>query len=46
MDARQLVVDQVTALAKSKLKSELDVSFANVNLADAKLLLLQARRTN
>ena len=41
--ARQLVVDQVTALAQSKLKSELDVSFANVNLAEAKLLLLGAQ---
>ncbi len=41
--ARQVVVDQVTALAKSKLKSELDVSFANVNLAEAKLLLVQAQ---
>ncbi|HYK90234.1 MAG TPA: TolC family protein [Acidobacteriota bacterium] len=38
---RQLVVDQVTALAKSKLKSDLDVSFANVNLAEAKLILVQ-----
>ena len=41
--ARQLVSDQVTALAKSKLKSGLDVSFANVNLAEAKLLLVQAQ---
>ncbi len=40
--ARQLVADQVTALAKSNLKSALDVSFANVNLADAKLLLVQS----
>jgi len=40
---RQLVVDQVTALAKSKLKSQLDVSFANVNLAEAQLLLLGAQ---
>jgi outer membrane protein len=40
--ARQLVVDQVSSLAESKLKSTLDVSFANVNLADAKLLLAQA----
>jgi outer membrane protein len=40
--ARQLVADQVTALAKNKLKSALDVSFANVNLADAKLLLVGA----
>jgi outer membrane protein len=41
--ARQLVSDQVTALANNKLKSELDVSFANVNLADARLLLSQAQ---
>jgi outer membrane protein len=41
--ARQLIVDQITALAESKLKSTLDVSFANVNLADAKLLLVQAQ---
>ena len=41
--ARQLVSDQVTALAESKLKSTLDVSFANVNLADAKLLVVQAQ---
>lgn len=41
--ARQLIVDQVTALANSKLKSGLDVSFANVNLSEAKLLLLGAQ---
>ena len=41
--ARQLVSDQVTALAQSSLKSMLDVSFANVNLSDAKLLLVQAQ---
>jgi outer membrane protein len=41
--ARQLVSDQVTALAENKLKSTLDVSFANVNLADSRLLLSQAR---
>ncbi len=40
---RQLVSDQVTALQKSKLKSGLDVSFANVNLEEAKLLLVQAQ---
>jgi outer membrane protein len=40
---RQTVADQVGALYKSKLKSELDFSFANVNLAQAKLLLLDAR---
>ncbi|PWT81881.1 MAG: TolC family protein [Blastocatellia bacterium] len=43
VEARQLVVDQVTALAASNLKSSLDVSFANVSLAEAKLLLVQAR---
>jgi outer membrane protein len=41
--ARQAVVDQVSALAESKLKSTLDVSFANVNLSDAKLLVVQAQ---
>ena len=43
--ARQLVADQVTALAQSNLRSSLDVSFANVNLADAKLLLVQAENS-
>ena len=43
VSARQLVSDQVTALAKSQLRSGLDVSFANVNLADAQLLLSQAQ---
>jgi outer membrane protein len=43
VEARQLSVDQVTALANSKLKSQLDVSFANVNLAEAKLLLIGAQ---
>jgi outer membrane protein len=42
VEARKLVVDQVTALAQSNLKSQLDVSFANVNLSDAKLLLAGA----
>jgi len=40
---RQLVVDQVTALAQSKLKSTYDVSLANVNLAEARLLVVQAQ---
>ncbi len=40
--ARQNVTDQVEALFKSKLRSELDFSFANVNLAQAKLLVLDA----
>jgi outer membrane protein len=41
--ARKLVSDQVTALVNSNLKSGLDASFANVNLADAQLLLSQAQ---
>ncbi len=41
--ARQLVVDQVSALARSALKSTLDVSFAQVNLSEGKLLLAQAQ---
>jgi len=41
--ARQLVSDQVTELAKNKIRSELDVNFANVNLAQAQLLLIQAQ---
>ena len=40
---RQLVSDQVTELEKNKIKSGLDVSFANVNLAQAQLLLIQAQ---
>jgi outer membrane protein len=40
--SRQLLSDQVGALTKNKLKSDLDLSFANVNLAEAKLLYLDA----
>jgi outer membrane protein len=40
--SRQLLSDQVSALTSSKLKSDLDLSFANVNLAQAKLLYLDA----
>jgi len=46
VNARQVVADQVGALAKNKLKSELDLSFANVNLAQAKLLLLDAQNND
>jgi len=41
--SRQLVADQTGALQKSNLKSGLDVSFANVDLAQAQLLLIQAQ---
>src|ERR1700746_3137323 len=46
VNARQVVADQISALAKNKLKSELDLSFANVNLAQAKLLLLDAQNND
>jgi outer membrane protein len=42
VQARQTVADQIDALFKSKLKSQLDLSFANVNLSQAKLLVLDA----
>jgi outer membrane protein len=38
LDTRELLVRQVTALAENKLKSELDVSFAQVALEEARLL--------
>jgi outer membrane protein len=41
--ARQTFLDQVSALASNKLRSELDVSFARVNVEDAKLLLSKAQ---
>ena len=41
--ARQLASDQVTELAKNKIRSDLDVNFANVNLAQAQLLLIQSQ---
>ncbi len=40
---RQLVSDQVTVLEQNKIKSGLDVSFANVALAQAQLLLIQSQ---
>jgi outer membrane protein len=40
---RQFLVDQVTALFNNQLRSEVDLSFAQVNLSQAKLLLLQAQ---
>ena len=40
---RQLVSDQVTELEKNKIKSGLDVSFANVDLSQALLLLIKAQ---
>ena len=43
VNTRQTTADQVQALTNAKLRSELDLSFANVNLAQAKLLLLDAQ---
>jgi outer membrane protein len=43
VEARKTIQDRVTALAKSRLKSELDVRFAQVNLGEAQLLQLRAR---
>src|SRR6185312_15161494 len=40
---RGTVANQVTELAKNKLRSQVDVSFAEVNFADAKLMLLRAK---
>lgn len=40
---RQTVADQVEALYKNQLKSQVDYAFADVNLAQAKLLLLDAQ---
>jgi outer membrane protein len=40
---RQQLSDQITELGRNQLKSQLDVSFAEVNVSQAKLLLLQAQ---
>jgi outer membrane protein len=40
---RQTLVDKVQALTNAKLKSEIDLSFSNVDLARGKLLLLEAQ---
>lgn len=41
--ARQSLTNQVTALASAQLKSQVDVSFAEVNLSEAKLLLIRSQ---
>jgi outer membrane protein len=46
VDERQTVAAQVNALFENKLRSELDLSFANVNMAQAKLLLLDAQNND
>ena len=41
--ARQTFLDQVSEYARNKLKSDLDVSFAKVNVEDAQLMLVKAQ---
>jgi outer membrane protein len=41
--ARQLLLDQVSALARNNLKSQLDVNFTAVNVSEARLLLIRAQ---
>ena len=41
--ARQATADQISALSAAKLRSTLDLSFANVELSQARLLLLDAQ---
>jgi outer membrane protein len=43
VDARQTFVDKIQALTNSKLKSDLDLSFAKVDVARARLLLLESQ---
>jgi outer membrane protein len=43
VEARQIFVDKIKALTDAKLKSDLDLSFARVDLARGKLLLLEAQ---
>ena len=45
VSARQLLSDQVTELTKNKLKSQLDQSFAEVQVSEAKLLLIRAQES-
>jgi len=40
---RQTLVEQISELYKNKLRSEVDLSFAQVNLADAQLMLIRAQ---
>ena len=42
VETRQTTDDQIGVMTKNKLKSTLDLSFADVNLSQAKLLLLDA----
>ena len=43
LNSRQTFVDKIQALTNAKLKSDLDLSFAKVDVARAKLLVLEAQ---
>jgi outer membrane protein len=43
LNARQTFVDKIQALTNAKLKSDLDLSFAKVDMARAKLLVLESQ---
>jgi outer membrane protein len=43
LKTRELFASQIQALTNSKIKSDLDLSFANVDASQAKLLLLEAQ---
>jgi outer membrane protein len=43
VDARQTLVDKIQALTNAKLRSEMDLSFTKVDMARARLLLLEAQ---
>ena len=43
VNQRRTVVEQISELTRNKLKSQVDLSFTQVNLADAKLMLLRAQ---
>jgi outer membrane protein len=45
INTRQTLLNQVTELARNNLRSQLDVSFADVNVSEAKLLLIRAQNT-
>ena len=46
VDARHVFTEKISALTSAKLKSELDLSFAKVDEARARLLLLEARNNH
>ncbi len=45
INTRQTLLNQVTQLAQNNLRSQLDVSFADVNMSEAKLLLIRAQNS-